>query len=74
MSDATTAAADRITVGLIPKAAGGLAALRERTDLSKTDLVNRAISLYEFIDAQIAGGRELVLRDADGTMQLVKLQ
>lgn len=54
---------ERITVALIPKAASDLQALQERSGLSKTDLVNRAISLYEFIDAQLREGKEVLIRD-----------
>jgi hypothetical protein len=55
--------AERITVALIPKAASDLQSLQERSGLSKTDLVNRAISLYEFIDAQLREGKEVLIRD-----------
>src|SRR5437660_85881 len=41
---------ERITVALIPKAVADLQHLQEGTGLSKTDLVNRAISLYRFIE------------------------
>lgn len=62
----------RITVALIPKASGDLAALQARTCLSKTDIINRAIVLYEFIDAQTRAGRDLILRDQQtGETQLV---
>jgi hypothetical protein len=57
------AVADRITVALVPKAGEGLQHLIDRTGLSKTDLVNRALILYEFIDAQQADDRELLLRN-----------
>ena len=57
--------AERITVALIPKAAADLQSLQERSGLSKTDLVNRAISLYEFIDAQIREEKEVLIRDPD---------
>jgi hypothetical protein len=60
---AQPAVADRITVALIPKAAEDLQRLQDRTRLSKTDLTNRAISLYEFIDAQMSAGREILIRD-----------
>ena len=66
-------ASERITVALIPKAAAELALLQERTGLSKTDLANRAISLYEFIDGEMSDGREILVRDADGTVLVVKL-
>jgi hypothetical protein len=74
--DTTSAAADpaareaqppgsdvRITVALIPKVAGGLTRLQQRTNLSKTDIANRAISSYEFFDEHLQAGRELIIRD-----------
>ena len=54
---------ERITVALIPQSAADLQRLQDRTSLSKTDLVNRAITLYEFIDAQQRNGRDLLVRD-----------
>jgi hypothetical protein len=75
----TATAADRITVSLIPKAAADLAALQDRTGLSKTDLVNRAITLYEFIEAQTSprngrAGNDLLVRDPrTGDVQLVRM-
>lgn len=56
-------APERITVALIPKAAADLQALQDRSGLSKTNLVNRAITLYEFIDAQVSEGHEVIIRD-----------
>ncbi len=64
--------ADRITVALIPKAGEDLQHLQERTSLSKTDLVNRAITLYAFVDAQLRAGRDLLVRDsATGELQTI---
>jgi hypothetical protein len=57
------ASPERITVALIPKAAADLQSLQDRTHLSKTDLANRAISLYEFIDGQLRDGKEVLIRD-----------
>ena len=69
----TAQTCERVTVALIPQAAAGLAALRDRTSLSKTDLVNRAITLYEFTDAQLRDGRDLILRDQrTGETQLIR--
>lgn len=56
-------AVDRITVALIPQAGTGLQGLQDRTGLSKTDIANRAITLYEFIDAQMRAGRDVLIRD-----------
>jgi hypothetical protein len=64
---------ERITVALIPKAAADLQHLQDRTSLSKTDIVNRAIALYEFIDAQLHAGQDLLIRDGKtGETQLVR--
>ena len=74
MNSSRATAAARITVVLIPKAAEDLERLRERTGLSKTDLVNRGVSLYEFIDAQLQAGRDLIVRDpGTGEAQVVRL-
>lgn len=37
----------------------------ERTGLSKTDIINRAVSLFEFIDARLSRGAELLIRDGE---------
>jgi len=58
------ASGGRITVSLIPAAEDHLRRLQERTNMSKTDLVNRAITSHEFIDAQLRAGRELMVRDS----------
>jgi hypothetical protein len=64
---------ERITVALIPKAAGDLKKLLDRTHLSKTDITNRAITLYEFIEAQISAGREVIISDPEtGETQVVR--
>jgi hypothetical protein len=66
--------AERITVALIAKAAEDLRQIQERTGLSKTDIVNRAITLYDFVDSSLAGGSELILRNKDtGETTLVRL-
>ena len=67
-------AAERITVALIPQAGDDLQRLQDRTGLSKTDLANRAIILYEFIDSQLKAGKDLIVKDREtGESQLVKL-
>ncbi|HEY4853508.1 MAG TPA: hypothetical protein VII22_22195 [Streptosporangiaceae bacterium] len=54
---------ERITVALIPKAAADLQRLQDSTSLSKTDLVNRAITLYALIDAEQSAGRDVLIKD-----------
>lgn len=64
---------ERITVALIPAVADDLRRLQERTNLSKTDIANRAITSYEFLDAQIQTGHDLMIRDRrTGAIQLVR--
>jgi hypothetical protein len=67
------APSERITVALIPTAEVGLRRLQQRTNLSKTDLTNRAITSYEFLEAQLQAGRDLIVRDSKtGESQLVR--
>jgi hypothetical protein len=71
--DSQRLAADRITVALVRKAAEDLSRLQATTGLSKTDIVNRAISLYEFLQAQIDAENDVVVRDRKtGENQIVK--
>ena len=54
---------DRMTVSLIPRTVEELEQLTEKTGMSKTDIVNRAISLYAFVTQQLDSGQELLVRD-----------
>ena len=63
----------RFTVALVSKAATDLARTRERTNLTGTDIMNRAVSLYDFIDHELHTGAELLLRRQDGTTHLLEL-
>jgi len=63
-----------ITITLIPAVEDELRRLTERTRLSATDLANRAITLYEFVDAQLRAGRDVLTCDhATGAAALVRL-
>jgi hypothetical protein len=65
---------ERFIVTLIPQAAQDLRRLQERTGLSRTDIMNRAISLYRFIEAQLRERRDLTIRDqSTGEAHLVRL-
>ena len=65
---------ERITVALIPRVVDDLQSLQDRLGLSKTDITNRAISLYEFIDTQLHDGMELLIRDRKtGETQMVRI-
>lgn len=52
----------RITVSLIERAAASLKRLVSRTQLSQTDIVNRALVLYEFVDSEVSSGAEIIVR------------
>ncbi|GAA3462992.1 hypothetical protein ACFFSW_02825 [Saccharothrix longispora] len=67
------AVVDRVNVALIAEAVEALAKLQERTHLKKVDLVNRALLVYEFVDEELRAGNQVVLRDAEGREQLVKI-
>lgn len=72
--DASPDPATRITVQLGPRTAAHLTRLKDTTSRTTTDIVNHAISLYEFLDGNLAAGREILIRDnTDGTVQTVKL-
>lgn len=71
--DARPAITERINAALIRESSEALTRLQARTGLSKTDAVNRAITVYEFIDAEIREGNEIIVRDSEGRDQLVKL-
>lgn len=63
---------ERITIALVRKAGDDLQKLQDRTGLSKTDLVNRAISVYEFIESNARAGNDLLVRDKDGEIQILR--
>lgn len=67
------AVVDRVNVALIAEAVEALAKLQERTGLKKVDLVNRALLVYEFVDAELKAGNQVLVRDPDGRDQLVKI-
>ena len=67
------AVADRVNVALITEAAEALDKLQKRTQLKKVDIVNRALSLYEFIDAELRSGNDLIVRNEAGELQRIKI-
>jgi hypothetical protein len=59
---------EQISVPLIPKVVEALQRLQALTQLSPTDLVNRAVTLLDFFEAQRNSDRDIVIRD-NGTKQ-----
>ena len=74
MEARTKGTKNNITVVLVPKAATELARMRNRTGLSETDILNRAISLYNMVDEARASGAELLLCRRDGSTYRVELR
>lgn len=71
-TDERSSGTERVTVSLIPRASAELAHLQKETSLSRTDLINRAISLYAFVSEQREAGRELAVHDPqDDTTRIV---
>lgn len=62
-----------IPLALVSGVPAKLAQACLRSELSRTDIVNRAISLYEFLDKERACGTEMLLRRLDGATFLVEL-
>lgn len=65
---------ERITVNLVPRASQALQRVIGITGDSKTDAINRAIQLYEFIEEIEANGGDILIRESkDSDLQLVKM-
>jgi hypothetical protein len=74
MEASTTEITQEITVTLISPALTDLEKTSERQHLSWADIVNRAISLYAFIEGERAAGTELVLCRSDGSTLALDLR
>lgn len=62
---------DRVSVRLNRAASQSLAELLETTGASRADLVNRALQLYAFFDAELRDDQTVVLRDEHGNESIV---
>lgn len=62
----------KITVNLVDRGAVALNELCERTGLNKTDVVNRALQLYNFADELMAKDGKLISEDAEGKRMRVQ--
>ena len=61
----------KVTVNLIPKAWAAAGDAAERLGLTRTDVINRALQAYAFLEEQIAAGAEVLVRQPDGTVRQV---
>ena len=63
MGDDDRPQVSRVTFGLIPKALTALLRLMTSTGLNRTDVINRAIQVYDLVDQNTGDGYEMVFRD-----------
>ncbi|MQY11467.1 hypothetical protein SRB5_15850 [Streptomyces sp. RB5] len=66
-------AAERYSVTLVPPAVAAVNKLTQSTGLSKTDVINRAVQLYAFVDEQLQNGSIVLIRHPDGETERVVL-
>jgi len=55
---------ERITVNLVERASRSLELTASLTDLSKTDVVNRALQLYAYLEFEESIGNQVLIREA----------
>ena len=75
MSEPTEAAPEskgRLSVNLIAPSAEALRDLCETTGLNQTDVVNRALQIYQFINEQQRFGSAVIFRDKEGSHERVR--
>ncbi|ACU71901.1 hypothetical protein Caci_2992 [Catenulispora acidiphila DSM 44928] len=69
-----TAELERVTVNLAPRAAHALKQVADLTGDSKTDVINRALQLYAYIEQVMRdGGAVLVKTAKDSPAQELKI-
>jgi hypothetical protein len=62
---------EAVTVALIPAARAAVTQTAGRTGLSETDVINRALQAYAYLEEQVAAGSEVLVRHPDGTVHQV---
>lgn len=63
---------DRLNVALIPKGAAAMAQLEASLGLTKTDITNRALSAYAWLEQQTAEGARIVVENPTGATQEIR--
>ena len=72
MTDAQTTDFHKVTVNLIPKAWEAANATAALLGLSRTDVINRALQAYAFLEQATAAGSEVLVRSSSGVIEQVK--
>jgi hypothetical protein len=60
---------ERYSVTFVPPAVEAIANLTDGTGLSKADVINRAVQIYAYLEAQKRRGVDLLLREPDGSTE-----
>jgi hypothetical protein len=63
----------RTTANLIPRAAAALDAAAAREGISRTDIINRAVVVYDVIAGHLHAGDKLFVEHPDGTTERMLL-
>jgi len=58
---------ERITVNLNQRGAAALKAVMDLTEDSKTDCINRAVTIYAFIEKVLSEGCSVLVQESDST-------
>lgn len=64
----------RLSLDLDPRSKAQLESLRQRTGAtSLTEVIKKALALYDLVDEHTANGGALIFRNADGTEERLRL-
>jgi hypothetical protein len=66
-------ALERVTVNLTPRAWNALEATVQRTGDTKTDTINRALQVYNYIEEIMHSGGAVVVQDRHGKPERLKI-
>ncbi|MEU0936780.1 hypothetical protein [Embleya sp. NPDC005971] len=66
-------ARSRFSVALISAAEKAMTYLMRRTEMNKSDIVNRAVQVYAYMEERQEEGYEIFLRAEDGTMERLRI-
>jgi hypothetical protein len=61
----------RMTLELPPRARGKLERLSQVTDQSLSEVIRRALALYDLVGAEAMAGNKLIIRSRDGEREIV---
>ena len=64
---------ERLSVTLCPPAVTAVSELAAASGVSKADVINRAILLLGYVERERAKGHDLMIRDAEGTLERIHI-